>query len=112
MTLTFYKALTFEKIVKVENIWDFGVRDDHYGNWVLDYTYFDDGIEQDISDCMLLCEASDSNPWTDLIMIKEDGESMEIKASDNIIKILSIATECALKDDTPNGIIKNEDCPF
>lgn len=99
MTLTFYKAITFEKIVKAENIGDFAVRCDQYGNWVLDITYFDDDIEQDITDCMLLCEASDNtNPWTDLIMIREDGESMEIRASDNMIKMLSIATECTLKD--------------
>lgn len=97
MTLTFYTALTFEKIVKAENVEDFAVRDDHYGNWVLDITYFDDGIEQDISDSMILCDASDENPWTDLIMITENEEHMEIKASDNMIKLLSIAAECALK---------------
>lgn len=97
MTLTFYTALTFEKIVKAENVEDFAVRDDHYGNWVLDITYFDDDIEQDISDSMILCDASDENPWTDLIMIAENEEHMEIKASDNMIKLLSIAAECALK---------------
>lgn len=98
MTLTFYKALTFEKIVKTENVEDFTVIYDHCGNWVLDITYFDDDIEQDINDCMLLSEASDNtNPWTDLIMIREDVDSMEIKASDNMIKMLSIAAECALK---------------
>lgn len=97
MTVTFYKALTFEKIVKAENVEDFAVRDDHYGNWVLDITYFDDDIEQDISDSMILCDASDENPWTDLIMITENEEHMEIKASDNMIKMLSIAAECALK---------------
>lgn len=97
MTLTFYKALTFEKIVKAENVEDFAVRDDHYGNWVLDITYFDDDIEQDISDSMILCDASDENPWTDLIMIAENEEHMEIRASDNMIKLLSIAAECALK---------------
>lgn len=97
MTLTFYKALTFEKIAKAENVEDFAVRDDRYGNWVLDITYFDDDIEQDISDSMILCEASDENPWTDLIMITENEEHMEIRASDNMIKLLSIAAECALK---------------
>lgn len=97
MTLTFYKALTSEKIVRCENVEDFAVRDDHYGNWLLDITYFDDDIEQDISDSMILCEASDENPWTDLIMIAENEEHLEIKASDNMIKILSIAAECALK---------------
>lgn len=97
MTLTFYKALTFEKIVKAENVEDFAVRDDHCGNWVLDITYFDDDIEQDISDSMILCDASNENPWTDLIMITENEEHMEIKASDNMIKMLSIAAECALK---------------
>lgn len=97
MTLTFYTALTFDKIVKAENVEDFAVRNDHDGNWVLDITYFDDDIEQDISDSMILCDASDENPWTDLIMIAENEEHMEIRASDNMIKLLSIAAECALK---------------
>lgn len=97
MTLIFYKALTFEKIVKAVNVEDFAVRDDHYGNWVLDITYFDDDIEQDISDSMILCDASDENPWTDLIMIKENEEHLEIRASDNMIKMLSIAAEGDLK---------------
>ncbi|MBP5433401.1 hypothetical protein [Ruminococcus sp.] len=86
MTLTFYKALTSEKIVKAENVWDFAIRDDHYGNWILDITYYDDGIEQDINDSMILCEASDEHPWTDLIMIKEDDELIEIRASEEAIK--------------------------
>ncbi len=86
MTLTFYKALTFEKIVKAENVEDFAVRDDHNGNWVLDITYFDDDIEQDISDSMILCDASDENPWTDLIMVCENEEHLDIKASEDIIK--------------------------
>lgn len=97
MTLIFYKALTFEKIVKAVNVEDFAVRDDHYGNWVLDITYFDDDIERDINDSMILCEASDENPWTDLIMVCENEEHLDIKASDNMIKMLSIAAECALK---------------
>lgn len=91
MTLTFYKALTFELIVKAENIWDFTVIYDHFGHWVLNITYFDDDIEQDITDSMLLCEASDKNPWTDLIMIKEDEDSLEIRASEDIIKKISEA---------------------
>lgn len=91
MTLTFYKALTFELIVKAVNVEDFALRDDHYGNWVLDITYFDDDIEQDISDSMILCDASDENPWTDLITIKEDEESMEIRASEDIMKKISEA---------------------
>lgn len=86
MTLTFYKALTFEKIVKAENVEDFAVRDDHDGNWVLDITYFYDSNEQDISDSMILCDASDENPWTDLIMVCENEEHLDIKASEDIIK--------------------------
>lgn len=86
MTITFYKALTSEKIVRCENVEDFALRDDHYGNWVLDITYFDDDIEQDINDSMILCEASDENPWTDLIMITEKEELIEIRASEEAIK--------------------------
>lgn len=91
MTLTFYTALTFDKIVKAENVEDFAVRDDHCGNWVLDITYFDDSAEADISDSMILCESSDENPWSDLITIKEDEESMEIRASEDIMKKISEA---------------------
>lgn len=97
MTLTFYTALTFDKIVKAENVENFAVRDDHYGNWVLDITYFDDDIEQDISDSMILCDASDENPWTDLIMIKEDDKHMEIRASEDIMKDLSEAAESHMR---------------
>lgn len=97
MTLTFYKALTGEKIVRAENIWDFAIRDDRFGNWILDITYFDDDIEQDITDCMILCEASDEYPWTDLIMIKEYDELIEIRASEENIKMLSAAAADRLK---------------
>lgn len=98
MTITFYKALTSEKIVKCENVEDFAVRDDHYGNWVLDITYFDDDIEQDINDSMILCEASDENPWTDLIMIAEKEELIEIRASEEAIEKFSTAAVSAIKD--------------
>lgn len=91
MIITFYKALTSEKIVRCENVEDLAVRDDHYGNWVLDITYFDDDIEQDINDSMILCEASDGDPWTDLIMITEKDELIEIRASEENIKKLSVA---------------------
>ena len=97
MTLTFYRALTFEKIVKAVNVEDFAVRDDHYGNWVLDITYFNDSIEQDISDSMILCDASDENPWTDLILFTEDDERLEIRASEDNIKMLSAAAAYRLK---------------
>lgn len=86
MKIEVFKALTSEKIVRCENVEDFAIRDDHYGNWVLDITYFDDDIEQDISDCMILCEASDGNPWTDLILITEKDELLEIRASEEVIK--------------------------
>lgn len=89
MKIEVLKALTSEKIVRCENVEDFAIRDDHYGNWVLDITYFDDDIEQDISDSMILCEASDENPWTDLILITEDEERLEIRASEDNIKMLS-----------------------
>lgn len=89
MKIEVFKALTSEKIARCENVEDFAIRDDHYGNWVLDITWFDDDIEQDISDSMILREASDENPWTDLIMITEKEESLEIRASEDIIKKLS-----------------------
>lgn len=86
MKIEVFKALTSEKIVRCENVEDFAIRDDHCGNWVLDITYFDDDIEQDIRDCMILCEASDENPWTDLILITEKDELLEIRASEEAIK--------------------------
>lgn len=89
MTLTFFKALTHEKIVRCKNVEDFALRDDHYGNWVLDITYFDDTAEHDINDSMILCESSDENPWTDLIMISEKEEHLEIRASEDIIKTIT-----------------------
>lgn len=89
MKIEVFKALTSEKIVRCENVEDFTIRDDHYGNWVLDITYFDDDIEQDISDSMILCKASDENPWTDLILFTEDDERLEIRASEDNIKKLS-----------------------
>lgn len=88
MKIEVLKALTSEKIVRCENVENFAIRDDHYGNWVLDITYFDDDTEQDISDSMILCDASDENPWTDLILITEKEESLEIRASEDIIKKL------------------------
>lgn len=88
MKIEVLKALTSEKIVRCENVEDFAIRDDHCGNWVLDITCFDDDTEQDISDSMILCEASDENPWTDLILITEKEESLEIRASEDIIKKL------------------------
>lgn len=97
MKIEVFKALTSEKIVRCENVEDFAIRDDHYGNWVLDITYFDDDIEPDISDCMILCEASDENPWTDLILITEKDELLEIRASEENIKMLSAAAAYRLK---------------
>lgn len=97
MKIEVFKALTSEKIVRCENVEDFAIRDDHYGNWVLDITYFDDDIEQDISDSMILCEASDENPWTDLILITEKDESLEIRASEDNTKRLSAAVAHRLK---------------
>ena len=97
MKIEVFKALTSEKIVRCENVEDFAIRDDHYGNWVLDITYFDDDIEQDISDCMILCEASDENPFTDLILITEDEERLEIRASEENIKTFSAAAAFGLK---------------
>lgn len=97
MKIEVFKALTSEKIVRCENVEDFAIRDDHYGNWVLDITYFDDDIEQDISDSMILCELSDENPWTDLILFTEDEEHMEIRASEDNIKMLSAAAAYRLK---------------
>ena len=88
MKIEVFQALTSEKIVSYENVEDLAIRDDHDGSWVLDITYFDDDIEQDISDSMILCEVSDENPWTDLILITEKEECLEIRASEDSIKKL------------------------
>lgn len=54
---------TDEVIVKESHVLDWEVNEVD-GFWVLHVTYFDEGIEQECSDAMRLCEAS-SKKWKD-----------------------------------------------
>lgn len=61
--LTVKNRHTDEVIVKESHVlrWEVTETD---GFWVLHVTYFDEGIEQECSDAMRLCEAS-SKKWKD-----------------------------------------------
>ena len=107
-TVTLYDAKTFNEIATANDVYDFSLRhsnksaeifaDSEGGEWVLDIWYYDEeDSERDRTDSMTLCKASCRDPWTDLIMITKDDEHMDIRASDNMIKMLSIVAECALK---------------
>lgn len=90
MKITIFSTHTLEKIVKTFDVEEYKVFLSE-GNWILGIDYFDEGIEQDNTDVMALCQASSEDAYDDIFIIKtgRSGEPAELFASDKMKKILT-----------------------
>lgn len=75
-------------ICEAKDVTDFSIRK-HDESWVLDLEYFDESIEQDIRDCMILCEASGDDAWKDLLITKFDEGHFDVMSSSDMLSKIS-----------------------
>lgn len=75
-------------ICEVNDVNDFAIRK-YDKSWVLDVDYFDEGIEQDMSDSMILCKASGDDAWKDLLITRLDEGHFDVMTSSDMLKKIS-----------------------
>lgn len=75
-------------ICEAKDVNDFSITK-HDESWVLNIEYFDESIEQDVRDCMVLCEASGNDAWKDLLITKLDEGHFDVMSSSDMLGKIS-----------------------
>lgn len=81
MTLEVYSAKTFKLICKCPDVNEFSIYKSR-NNWVLGIEFFDDALEQDSADAMILCEAPTEEAFDEIFVVKTSGENSEFFGSE------------------------------
>lgn len=80
MTLEVYSAKTFDRICHCPDVEEFNIY--KVGDkWVLGIEYFDEAIEQDVTDTMILCEAPTEEAFDEIFVLKTSGDITELFSS-------------------------------
>lgn len=89
MIIEVYNAHTLEKIVTADCEEECISRSE--GNWILNITYYDEVAEEDITDSMILTEATSHDALDDLIIIQYTAGHIEIFTNEDYSDSLKAA---------------------
>lgn len=88
MILEVYNAKTFDRICCCPDVEEFNIyKVDN--NWILGIEYFDEAIEQDVTDTMILCKAPTDEAFDEIFVLKTSGDITEFIGSERTKKRLN-----------------------
>ena len=81
MTLEVYNAKTFDRICYCPDVNEFSIYKVR-NNWVLGIEFFNNALEQDSADAMILCEAPTEEAFDEIFVLKTSGDITELFSSE------------------------------
>lgn len=97
MKITIYDSITMRKLFCETGIEDFSVYKSG-SDWCIGYTYFDEGIEQEINDADMLIQACSEEATDDLIIVKQENRHFEVLASEDNIRYIANFLSSGIKE--------------